>query len=104
MLKTDGEQQIVIPLGNRVLIRKDPNKKETKGGIKLPDQVTIPVLTGRILEIGDGVNIDLNLKQYDRILCTPTSAIPVDIEEYVKDDGALFVVNAENILAVIRRG
>jgi hypothetical protein len=29
--------EIVEPIGKRVLIRKDEDKKQTKGGIQLPD-------------------------------------------------------------------
>ena len=35
--------EIVEPIGNRVLIRKDESKKITKSGIHLPNKVSIPV-------------------------------------------------------------
>ena len=31
--------ETVEPLGKRVLIRKDEDKRETRGGIKLPDSI-----------------------------------------------------------------
>jgi chaperonin GroES len=34
--------ETVEPVGKRVLIRKDQDKKETKGGIKLPDNIEPP--------------------------------------------------------------
>ena len=37
----------VEPLGKRVLVRKDEDKKRTKGGIELPDSIEIPTITGR---------------------------------------------------------
>ena len=43
--------EIVEPIGKRVLIRKDEDKKQTKGGIQLPDNIEIPTITGRIITI-----------------------------------------------------
>ena len=41
--------EVVEPVGKRVLIRKDDDKKQTKSGIHLPDKIEIPTLTGRIV-------------------------------------------------------
>jgi len=38
--------ETVEPIGKRVLIRKDEDKKQTKGGIQLPDNIEIPTITG----------------------------------------------------------
>ncbi|MCP4589149.1 MAG: co-chaperone GroES [bacterium] len=94
--------ETVEPVGNRVLIRKDEDKKETKGGIQLPDSVEIPVLTGRIVAISTQVDNDedFSLRQYDRILFNPKHAIPVDFEA----DNQLFVVPIEDVVAVFRKG
>ncbi len=43
--------EIVEPIGKRVLIRKDEDKKQTKGGIRLSDNIEIPAITGRIITI-----------------------------------------------------
>ncbi|MCK5272872.1 MAG: hypothetical protein KAJ52_09845, partial [Sedimentisphaerales bacterium] len=43
--------ETVEPIGKRVLIRKDKDKKETKGGIRLPDNIEIPTITGRIVAV-----------------------------------------------------
>ena len=97
--KTDLE--IVEPLGKRVLIRKDQDKKETKGGIRLPDNIEIPTITGRIVEVSAEIEQDplIPLKKYDRVLFNPKSAIPVDFE----GDNRLFVVDLEHVVAVFRR-
>ena len=93
--------ETVEPVGNRVLIRKDQDKKETKGGIQLPDSVEIPVLTGRIVAISALVDNDddFPIRQYDRILFNPKHAIPVDFEA----DNQLFVVPIEDVVAVFRK-
>ena len=93
--------ETVEPVGKRVLIRKDEDKKETKGGIKLPDNIEIPTITGRIVAISAEVENtpELPLRQYDKVLFNPKGAIPVDFE----GDNRLFVVDVEHVVAVFRK-
>jgi len=93
--------EIVEPIGLRVLIRKDEDKKQTKSGIHLPDKIEIPTLTGRIVSVSAQVGSDENypIKRYDRVLFNPKHAIPVDFE----GDNRLFVVPVEDVVAVFRR-
>jgi chaperonin GroES len=95
------EFETVEPIGKRVLIRKDEDKKETKGGIQLPDNIEIPTITGRIVSVSAEVEIsdDWPLRQYDKVLFNPKGAIPVDFE----GDNRLFVVDIENVVAVFRK-
>ncbi|MCC6579999.1 MAG: co-chaperone GroES [Phycisphaeraceae bacterium] len=93
--------ETVEPIGKRVLIRKDEDKKKTKSGIHLPDKIEIPTLTGRIVSVSAEVGNDPNypIHQYDRVLFNPKEAIPVDFE----GDNRLFVVPVENVVAVFRK-
>lgn len=93
--------EYVEPIGLRVLVRKDQAKRETKGGIALPDQAEIPTITGRIVAISIQVanDPDVPLQQYDKILFHPKNAIPVDFEQ----DNQLFVVPVDDVVAVFRR-
>ena len=93
--------EYVESIGARVLVRKDEPKRETRGGIALPDQAEIPTITGRIVTISALIekDDDLPLRQYDKILFHPKNAIPVDFEP----DNQLFVVPVEDIVAVFRR-
>ena len=93
--------EYVEPIGNRVLVRKDEPKRETRGGIALPDAAEIPTITGRIVTISAMVehDDDTPLRQYDKILFHPKNAIPVDLEH----DNQLFVVPVEDVVAVFRR-
>ncbi len=93
--------EIVEPIGRRVLIRKDEDKKETKGGIRLPDNIEIPTITGRIVAVSAEIESDplVPLKKYDKILFNPKGAIPVDFE----GNNKLFVIELENVVAVFRR-
>ena len=95
------ELETVEPIGNRVLIRKDEDKKQTKSGIHLPDKIEIPTITGRIVAISTQVENDPDypIRQYDRILFNPKQAIPVDFE----GDNRLFVVPVEDVVAVFRK-
>ncbi|HBG25472.1 MAG: molecular chaperone GroES [Planctomycetes bacterium GWF2_41_51] len=93
--------ETVEPIGKRVLIRKDEDKKVTRGGIKLPDNIEIPTITGRVVAVSAEIENmpEIPLKQYDKVLFNPKGAIPVDFE----GDNRLFVVEVENIVAVFRR-
>ena len=93
--------ETVEPIGKRVLIRKDEDKKQTKTGIHLPDKIEIPTLTGRIVAISAMIanDQDYPIKQYDRVLFVPKSAIPVDFE----GDNRLFVIPVEDVVAVFRK-
>ena len=79
--------ETVEPLGERVLIRKDEDKKRTKGGIELAVSAQI--------ENDD----DFPIHQYDKVLFNPKRAVPVDFEA----DNQLFVVPIEDVVAVFRK-
>ena len=90
----------VEPVGKRVLIRKDEDKKTTRGGIALPDNLEIPVLTGRVVTISMqlAAEEDFPIRQYDKVLFNPKCSIPVDFEP----GNQLFVVPIEDVVAVFR--
>jgi chaperonin GroES len=98
---TPKKMETVEPLGERVLIRKDEDKKRTKGGIQLPDSVEIPTITGRIVAVSAQIDNDddFPIRQYDKVLFNPKHAIPVDFEA----DNQLFVVPIEDVVAVFRK-
>ncbi|MDX2117468.1 MAG: co-chaperone GroES [Planctomycetota bacterium] len=93
--------EIVEPIGKRVLIRKDEDKKQTKSGIHLPDKIEIPTITGRVVAISAQVerDDDYPIQRYDRVLFNPKHGIPVDFE----GDNRLFVIPVEDVVAVFRR-
>jgi chaperonin GroES len=97
----DASFETVEPIGPRVLIRKDQDKKQTKSGIHLPDKMEIPTLAGRIVTVSAEVAGEVNypIKQYDRVLFNPNQSIPVDFE----GDNRLFVVPVEDVVAVLRK-
>lgn len=93
--------ETVEPVGKRVLIRKDEDKKITKGGIELPDSLEIPTITGRIVAISAQIEHDEDypIRQYDRVLFNPKHAIPVEFEA----GNQLYVVPVEDVVAVFRK-
>jgi chaperonin GroES len=93
--------ETVEPIGKRVLIRKDQDKKQTKGGIQLPDNIELPTITGRVVAVSAEVEgtPEIPLRKYDKVLFNPKGAIPVDFE----GDNRLFVVDVENVVAVFRK-
>src|SRR3984885_7371804 len=95
------EYDLIEPIGKRVVIRKDDNKRETKTGIVLPDSHEIPVITGRVIAISKQIenDDDLPIRQYDKVLFDPREAIPVELEH----DNRLFVVALDRVLAIFRR-
>ncbi len=92
--------ETVEPLGKRVLIRKDEDKKATRGGIALPDSIEIPTITGRVVAVSAQIAADDNfpIRQYDKVLFNPKNSVPVDFEP----GNQLFVVPIEDVVAVFR--
>ena len=93
--------ETVEPIGDRVLIRKDEDRKVTKVGIHLPDKIEIPTLTGRIVTVSTIIENDPDypIQQYDKVLFNPQNTIPVDFE----GDNRLYVVPIDDVVAVFRR-
>lgn len=93
--------EVVEPIGKRVLVRKDEDKKQTRAGLHLPDKLEIPTLTGRIVAVSAQVERDGDypIRQYDRVLFNPKNAVPVDFE----GDNRLYVIPVEDVVAALRR-
>lgn len=92
---------IIEPVGKRVVIRKDDNRRQTKSGIVLPGNHEIPTLTGRVIAISKQIerDEDFPIRQYDKVLFDPREAVPVEFEP----DNRLFVVPLDKVLAIFRK-
>lgn len=99
--KTAKQLEVIEPVGLRVLVRKDDDRKETKGGIILPDSVEIPVLTGRVVAISRQVerDDDFPVREYDKVIVNPRRSVPVDFD----NDNKLFLIPIQDVVAIIRR-
>src|SRR6476661_3209497 len=100
-MKRRSEYDVIEPIGKRVVVRKDDNKRETRTGIVLPDSHEIPVITGRVIAVSKQIenDEDQTIRQYDKVLFDPREAIPVELEH----DNKLFVVSLDRVLAIFRR-
>lgn len=96
-----AEFDVIEPIGQRVVVRKDDNKRQTRSGIVLPDSHEIPVITGRVIAVSKAIenDEDQTIRQYDKVLFDPREAIPVELEH----DNRLFVVSIDRVLAIFRR-
>lgn len=99
--RTRSDYDLIEPIGKRVVIRKDDNKRMTKSGIVLPDTHEIPVITGRVVAVSKMIENDEDhtIRQYDKVLFDPREAIPVELEH----DNRLFVVSLDRVVAILRR-
>jgi chaperonin GroES len=95
------EYDVIEPIGKRVVVRKDDNRRETRSGIVLPDSHEIPVITGRVIAVSKAIENDgdQTIRQYDKVLFDPREAIPVELEH----DNKMFVVHIDRVLAIFRR-
>src|SRR5215212_11030539 len=91
--KRRAEFDLIEPIGKRVVIRKDENKRETRTGIVLPDSHEILVITGRVIAVSKQIenDEDQTIRQYDKVLFDPREAIPVELEH----DNKMFVVHID---------
>ena len=101
-LKRSLDYDVIEPVGKRLVVRKDENKRITRSGIALPDSHEIPVITGRVIAISQELqnDEDVTVRPYDKILFDPREAIPVDLEH----DNRQFVVHMDRVLAIFRKG
>lgn len=101
-LNNKRKLEIWKPVGRRLLVKQDAPRKETKGGIVLPDNVDIPQLSGIVvklseeLETGDD-SFKCPIKELDKILYHPKNAVPVDLEN---TEAGFYIIDADSVLAV----
>lgn len=93
----------VVPLNDKVLVRRMEAEAKTAGGIVLPDNAKEKPKEGKILAVGQGKLLDsgkrsqFQVKEGDKVLFTSYagSEVTVDGEEYLimTEDEILAVVN-----------
>ena len=92
----------IVPLGDKILVKRLEAVEKTKGGIVLPDSAKEKPKEGRVVAVGDGKLLDdgkraeFQVKAKDRILFSSYAGteIKVDGEEYL-------IMSEEDVLAVI---
>ena len=106
-LQRQMDYDVIEPVGWRVVIRRDEERRQTKSGIVLPERLAdrgeevAAAATGRVVAVSREVAGDeeSTLRVYDRVLFDPSEAVPVELEH----DNKLFVVSVDSVLAIYRR-
>ena len=91
----------VVPLGDKVLVKRLEAEEKTAGGIILPDAAKEKPKEGRVVAVGegkaadDGLRIALQVKEGNRIIFSSYAGneIKIDGEEYL-------IMSEEDILAI----
>jgi chaperonin GroES len=92
----------VVPLNDKIVIKRLEAEEKTAGGIVLPDAAKEKPKQGKVLSLGDGKLLEngkrasFQVKEGDRVLFTSYAGneVTVDGEEYL-------IMTEEDILAVV---
>ena len=102
MAKTKSKTTTVVPLGDRVLVKRLEADEITKGGIILPDSAKEKPREAKVISVGSGQLNDegkrtpMQVKKGDRILFSAYAGTEIKVDE---ED--LLILAEDEILAVI---
>ncbi len=92
----------VVPLGDKVAVKRLDAEETTAGGIVLPDSARDKPLQGKVLSVGDGRQLPdgtrakHQVNEGDRILFTSYAGT-----EFIVDGEEVLIMNEDEILAVL---
>ncbi len=92
----------LVPLGEKVIVKRTEEEETTPGGIVLPETARDKPQSGRVLSIGDGrrladgTRLQSQVNEGDRILFRPWAGNEVEI-----DGETLLILNEDEILAIL---
>lgn len=92
----------VVPLGDKVVVKRLEAETQTAGGIVLPDSATEKPKEGRVLSVGDGKLLadgeraPHQVSEGDRVLFSQWAG-----SEVIVDEEELLIMGEEDILAVL---
>jgi chaperonin GroES len=92
----------VVPLNDKILVKRLEAEEKTAGGIVLPDTAKEKPKQGKVLSLGDGKLLEsgdrakFQVKEGDRVLFTSYAGneVTVDGQEYL-------IMTEDDILAVV---
>ena len=93
----------VVPLGEKVVVKRLEAEETTAGGIVLPDSAKDKPARGKVLSVGEGRLLDdgtrkaLQVKKGNRVLFSSYAGEPLKL-----GDEELMLMREEDILAVIQ--
>jgi chaperonin GroES len=102
MAKKSSQSYRIVPLGDKVVLKRAVAESKTAGGIVLPDSVKDKPLRGEVIAIGDGhtrsdgKKVPLTVKEGDHVIFSQYAGdeIKVGDEEYL-------LVREGDILAIL---
>lgn len=92
----------IVPLGDKVVVRRVDAEERTAGGIVLPDTAREKPHQGKVLSVGDGRLLEsggrgrMQVREGDRVIFSTYSGSEVAV-----DGDTLLVMSEDDILAVI---
>ena len=92
----------LIPLGDKVVVRRLEPEEKTAGGIVLPDMAREKPREARVLSVGDGKRLEdgrmagCQVHEGDRVLFTPWAGTEIEV-----DGDELLILSEDDILAVV---
>jgi len=92
----------VVPLGDKVAVRRLDAEETTAGGIVLPDSARESPQQGRVLSVGDGrllpsgTRVAHQVAEGDRVLFSRYAGM-----EVIVDDEEILIMSEDDILAVV---
>lgn len=93
----------IVPLGEKVVVKRLEADERTKGGIVLPDAAREQPQRGRVLCVGDGRLLKsgerqpLDVSEGDRVVFSSYAGTTVQV-----DGDELLVMDESEILAILR--
>lgn len=92
------------PLYDNIIVEKDKEQEQTKGGIIIPDDAKDKPSTGTVVAVGTGLLNELTgqvtpltVKSGDRVLFAKFAGTEVEL-----DDKTVFIIKEKDILSIIR--
>jgi len=92
----------MVPLGDKVMVKRLEAEEVTAGGIVLPDSAKEKPQQGRVLSVGDGrllpngIRVEHQVGEGDRVLFASFAGADVTV-----DGEELLIMNEDEILAVV---
>jgi chaperonin GroES len=92
----------VVPLNDKIVIKRLEAEEKTAGGIVLPDTAKEKPKQGKVVKLGDGKLLDsgkrsaFQVKEGDRVLFTSYAGTEVSV-----DGEELLIMTEDDILAVV---
>ncbi len=93
----------VVPLGDKLVVKRVDSIEKTAGGIVLPDSARDKPQQGRVLSVGDGkllpdgTRAAHEVSEGDRVVFSSYSGSEISI-----DDQELLILSADDVLAIVR--